>query len=104
MWRYDKVGQALHWKLYQKFSLPCKDKWYDGVMVNDQVKVLWDFKVQTDHHLQHNRTDIVVLEKERTCSVIDVSCHFDTRVLEKEQEKMKKISRPQKRNREDLEL
>ena len=104
MWRHDKVGKAIHWKLCQKFSLPCKDKWYDGVMVNDQVKVLWDFKVQTDHHLQHNRTDIVVLEKERTCSVIDVSCHFDTRVLEKEQEKMKKISRPQKRNREDLEL
>ena len=82
--------------------------WYyhaaEGAMDNDQVKVLWDFKVQTDHHLQHNRTDIVVLEKERTCSVIDVSCHFDTRVLEKEQEKMKKISRPQKRNKEDLEL
>ena len=26
----------------------------------------------------------------RTCSVIDVACPFDTRVLEKEQEKMEK--------------
>ena len=56
-------------------------------MENDQVKVLWDFRVQTDHHLEHNRPDIVVLEKEeRTCSVIDVAYSFDTRVLEKEQE------------------
>ena len=95
MWRHDKVGQAIHWKLCQKFSLPSKDKWYDhapeGVMENDQVKVLWDFRVQTDHHLEHNRPNIVVLEKEeRTCSVIDVACPFDTRVLEKEQEKMEK--------------
>ena len=32
----DKVGQAIHWKLCQKFSLLFKDKWYDhapeGVM------------------------------------------------------------------------
>ena len=55
------------------------------------MKVLWDYRVQTDHHLEHNRPDIVVLEKEeRTCSVIDVACPFDTRVLEKEQKKMEK--------------
>ena len=30
---------------------------------NNQVKLLWDFKIQTDHHLDHNRPDIVVLEK-----------------------------------------
>ena len=78
IWRQDKVGQAIHWKLCQTFSLPCKDKWYDhapeGVMENGQVKVLWDFRVQTDHLLEHNRPDIVVLEKEeRTCNVIDVA-------------------------------
>ena len=95
MWGHDKVGQAIHWKLCQKFSLPCKDKWNnhapEGVMENDQVKVPWNFRVQTDHHLEHNRPDIVVLEKEeRTCSVIDVICPFDSRVLEKEQEKIEK--------------
>ena len=91
MWRHDKVEQAIHWKLYQKFSLPSKDKWCchapERVMENNEVKVLWDFRVQTDHHHEHNRPDIVVLEKEeRTCSVIDVAYSFDTRVLEKEQE------------------
>ena len=53
------------------------------------MKVLWDFKIQTDLHLDHNRPDIVVLEKkERVCYIIDVACPFDMRVLEKEQEKI----------------
>ena len=29
MWKHDKVGQAIHWKLCRKFRLQCKDKWYD---------------------------------------------------------------------------
>ena len=95
MWRHDKVGQVIHWKLCQKFNTPCKDKWYDhdpeGVIENDQVQVLWDFRIQTDHQIEHNRSDLVVLDKiERSCYVIDIACPFDTRVLEKEQEKMEK--------------
>ena len=35
----------------------------EAVIENDQVKLLWDFKIQTNHHLDHNRPDIVVLEK-----------------------------------------
>ena len=83
----------IHWNLCKKFDLPCKETWYDhspeSVLENDQVKVLWDFKIQTDLHLDHNRPDIVVLEKkERVCYIIDVACPFDMRVLEKEQEKI----------------
>ena len=67
MWRHDKVGQVIHWKLCQKFNIPCKDKWYDhdpeGVIENDQVKVLWDFRIQTDHQIEHNRPDVVVLDR-----------------------------------------
>ena len=32
-------------------------------MENDQVKLLWDFRIQTGHRLDHIRPDIVVLEK-----------------------------------------
>ena len=89
MWRHDKVGQVIHWKLCHKFNIPCKDKWYDhdpeGIIENDKVKVLWDFRIQTDHQIEHNRPDVVVLDKiERSCYVIDIACPFDTRVLEKE--------------------
>ena len=53
--------------------------------------MLWDFRIQTDHQIEHNRPVVVVLDKiERSCYVIDIACPFDTRVLEKEQEKMEK--------------
>ena len=89
------MGQVIHWKFCQKFNIPCKDKWYDhypeGFIENDQVKVFWDFRIQTDHQIEHNRLDVVVLDKiERSCYVIDITCPFDTRVLEKEQEKVEK--------------
>ena len=50
-----------------------------------QVKLLWDFRIQTDHHLDHNRPDIVQLKKEgRVCYIIvDVAYSFDTRVAKK---------------------
>ena len=58
-------------------------------MENDQVEVLWDFRIQTEHHLDHNRPDIVVLEKaSRVCQIFDVACSFDTRIAEKEREKI----------------
>ena len=43
-----------------------------------------------DRHLDYNRPDIVVMEKEgRVCYIIvDVACPFDTRVAEKEREKI----------------
>ena len=42
--------------------MQCNETWYDhsaeAVMENDQVKLLWEFRIQTDHHLDHNRGDI----------------------------------------------
>ena len=58
-------------------------------MENDQqVKLLWPFKIQTDRQTDHNRPDEVVLEKGSIlCQIIDVACSFDTRIAEKEREK-----------------
>ena len=42
-----------------------------------RVKVLWDFRTQTDHHLD-NKPDILVFgKKEKVCSIIDVACPLD---------------------------
>ena len=58
-------------------------------MENDQVKLLWGFRIQTDHHLGHNRLDIVVLEKaSRVRQIIDLACPFDTWIAEKHREKI----------------
>ena len=71
------------------------EKWYDHrpekVTENEKVKILWDMKIQTDKILEHSRPDIVVFEKEkRTCKIVDVASPFDTRVVEKEREKVDK--------------
>ena len=58
-------------------------------MKNDQVKLLWDLRIQTDHHLDHDRPHIVILEKEsRVCQIVHVARHFDTGIAEKEREKI----------------
>ena len=52
-------------------------------------KLLWDFKIQTDTKVEHNKPDIVVLDKiERKYLIIDVARPFDTRVKGKEKEEI----------------
>ena len=48
-------------------------------------KLPWDFKIQSDNEIEHNKPDIVVLHKiKRKCLVIDVACPFDIRLKDKE--------------------
>ena len=50
-------------------------------MENDDLKILWDFNIQTDHLIVHRRPDIVVVnKKESTCDIIDIAINGDTRV------------------------
>ena len=52
--------------------------------VNEQVKLQWEVSIQTDHYLDHNRPNFVVLEMEGRLSFIDyVACFLDTRVAKK---------------------
>ncbi|XP_072169447.1 uncharacterized protein [Diadema setosum] len=61
------------------------------VSENDQVKILWDFDVQTDNVIQHRRPDIIVVERARQmCTIVDVAVPGDSRVAEKEKEKIEK--------------
>ena len=49
----------------------------------EDVKILWDFKIQTDKHLAHNIRDITVVEKKQVW-IIDVAIPRDGRIEEKE--------------------
>ena len=94
-WRHDKIAQILHWKLCQLYCFDCSEKWYEHeiekVLENDDVKILWDFKIQTDKVLEHSRPDITIHKKaKKECILVDVACPFDTRVKEKEEEKIAK--------------
>ena len=49
--RHHKVSSMLHWNLCRKSNLPTADKWWehkvDKVLQKKDVKILWDFKIQT---------------------------------------------------------
>ena len=92
-WRHDKVAQIVHWKLCQKLGLDHGDRWYnhkiDSAIVTNDFRLLWDFPIQTDYRLEHNRPDIVLEnKKDRSCLLIDIACPFDTRIDRKEKEKI----------------
>ena len=87
VWRHDRLAVVVHWNMCKRYKLPYKAQWYEHtperVLENDDVKLLWDFPIQTDHHIDHNKPDIVIYEKKkRDCWIIDVACPFDTRVEE----------------------
>ena len=52
-------------------------------------KKIFYFSVQTDHKLEHNKTDLITVDKETTkCHIIDVTCPVDTLVEKREKEKV----------------
>ena len=54
-------------------------------------KLLWDFNIQTDHVIEAWRADFVVVDKKRrTCKIIDFAVPGDSRIEEKEKEKIEK--------------
>ncbi|XP_069979445.1 uncharacterized protein [Penaeus vannamei] len=58
----------------------------EKVLESDECKILWDFPIQTDKTLEHNRPDITVIEKNsKKCLLIDPACPFDTRIERKEE-------------------
>ena len=93
--RHDKVAAAVHWSICKKYSLPHTEKWYDHraepVVENEQVKLLWDFNIQTDKVIEARRPDLLLVNKQtRECQIIDVAIPGDTRVIKKEEEKIEK--------------
>ena len=65
--RHDKVSRFLHWKLLAKFGIEVSSCWWkhnpSSVVENSVYKILWDFSLTADRPINHNRPDIVVLDK-----------------------------------------
>ena len=52
---------------------------------------MWDFSIQTDHVIEARRPDLVVVDKkERSCKIIDFEVSGDSRIEEKEKDKIEK--------------
>ena len=50
---------------------------------------MWDFIIQTDHVIEARRPDLVVVDKDRSCKIIDFAVPGDSRI-EKEKDKIEK--------------
>ena len=93
--RHDKVARAVHWSLSKRAGLPYQEKWYNHepntVEENEDYKLLWDMAIQTDRVISARRPDIVIIDKkEKTTTLIDIAVPYDTRIEEKEIEKITK--------------
>ena len=93
--RHDNVAAAIHWCMCRKYLIECNDRWYehraDKVAETDEVKLLWDFHIQTDHEIEARRPDIVLVKKkEATAVIVDIAVPGDTRIKTKEQDKILK--------------
>jgi hypothetical protein len=76
-----------------KGNLERADTWYDHVpdcvIENEEYKVLWDFNIQCDRVIEARRPDILVIEKkEKTAQIIDIAVPGDSRINNKEIEKI----------------
>ncbi|XP_068240019.1 uncharacterized protein [Palaemon carinicauda] len=93
--RHDSVAKALHWSLCKKHQLSCSDKRYEhqpeGVIKNDQAKILWDYGIGTDRVLREIRPDVTLIDKiKKRVSLIDGAVPWHPKVEEKEREKIHK--------------
>ena len=95
--RHDKliVAKKVHWDFCKKNGLEHMEKWYEhvpeGVVENEEIKVLWDVNVQCDNVIGARRPDIIVInKKERKGIIIDIAVPADVRVGEKERKKVEK--------------
>ena len=93
--RHNNLGKIIHWKLTRKCNFEAGDKSYEheseSVLENEDYKILWDFSIQTDHITEARRPDLVVVDKkERSCKIIDFAVPGDSRIEEKEKDKIEK--------------
>ena len=92
--RHDNLGKIVHWKLARKCNFEAGDKWdeheLESVLENEDYKILWDFSIQTDHVIEAQRPDLVVVDKERICKIIDFAVPGDSRIEETEKDKIRK--------------
>ena len=89
-WGKQCIGSLLESVIFE-----AGDKWYEhepeSVLENEDYKILCDFSIQTDHVMEAQRPDLVVVDKkERNCKIIDFAVPGDSRIKEKKKDNIGK--------------
>ena len=97
--RHDRMGLRIYWELCRKFGVKCAGKWFEEVpeevrvSADGNVEIWWDRSVMTTRQLEHNRPDVVVIDRtSRRWLIVDFSVPWDRNVVAKEDEKIAKYS------------
>ena len=60
------MARAIHWDLSGKCGFEQNERWYDHVpdsVLDDNYKLLWDFRVQTDCEIGVRSPDLMIIDK-----------------------------------------
>ena len=60
------------------------------VLENEDYKILQDFSIQTDHVIEAQRPDLVLVDKGIICKIIDFAVPGDSRIEKKEKDMIEK--------------
>ena len=95
--RHDRMGLRVYWELCKKYGVKCAKRWFEEVpdMVRTSedgaTEIWWDRTVETTTKMEHNRPDVVVLDRVgKRWDLVDFSVPWDRNVWRKENEKMEK--------------
>jgi hypothetical protein len=95
--RHDKMGLRVYWELLGKYGLKRNPKWYEQTVESVRksedglVEIWWDRPVAATKQLDHNRPDVVVIDKregEDKGVIVDFSVPIDVNVAKCEVEKV----------------
>ena len=93
--RADKIDGLEAASVLKVGNFKAGDKWYEhepeSALETEDYKILWDFGIQTDHIIEAWRSDLArVDKKDRSCKIIDFVVPGDSRIEEKEKDKIEK--------------
>ena len=93
--RHDNVCKYIHATHLEGHGFTnVLPKWYEHqprcVEENESTKILWNFSIQTDHTILHNKPDIVIIDKVKNeATIIDVAIPNDQNLARKRLDKLR---------------
>ena len=85
----------MHLKSYKRLKVDHTDKWYmpkpESLLENEIYIIFWDFEIKIDHLISTRKPYIVLINKKRTCKLLDFAVQVNNRGKnKKESEKIDK--------------
>ena len=70
------MGKVIYWELCKKFKFDhlVEMVYAESVLEYDTRKIIWDFKIQTDHLIPARRPDLVIVNKKENLSSSGLCC------------------------------